>query len=316
MPNLKAVQDGRFVKISDLDGAFIRPKTPDGVMIAYFQASQVCEFVEEKFGFDAILQMLALYKDGRKTPDVLQSALRLTPDAFDKAFDEYIKSKTAAWRAVLGSGLLQTPGSTQHSKEALLTILKSRPDDYVANLRLGAVLKSDGEVDRAIEHLRKAMTSFPHYASEGNPYWLLADIYEARNQKQEAAAVLEAMLAHNETNVELPGRLARLKLDLGDKQGAINALQMAFYVRPFDAALHKLAGGVYLELGNPKAAVNEFRVVVALAPADLADAHYDLARALNAGGNRAEARREVLKSLEIAPGFEKAQDLLLKLRAN
>jgi Flp pilus assembly protein TadD len=56
-------------------------------------------------------------------------------------------------------------------------------------------------------------------------------------------------------------------------------------------------------------------VLVALDPPDKAQAHYDLARSLDAVGNRAEARRQVLRSLEIAPGFEKAQELLLKLRS-
>src|SRR5262249_23357529 len=46
LQNLKAVKDGRFVKIAELDSAFLRPKAPDGVPLAYFQASQVCEFIE------------------------------------------------------------------------------------------------------------------------------------------------------------------------------------------------------------------------------------------------------------------------------
>jgi len=75
-PIIEAFADGRFTPISELDAAFTRPRTPDGVTIAYFQASQVCEFVEEKYGFDGILRMLALYKEGRRTPDVLQQAFR------------------------------------------------------------------------------------------------------------------------------------------------------------------------------------------------------------------------------------------------
>jgi tetratricopeptide (TPR) repeat protein len=216
----------------------------------------------------------------------------------------------------LGSGLVQTRGATQHSKDDLLTVLKARPDDYITNLRLGAVYKTEGDTDRALTHLRKAVELFPYYAAEDGPYWLMADIYEGKGQKQEAAAALQAMLAHNETSAAAPARLAQLKLALGDKAGAVEALRQSFYIQPFDVNLHKLAGGVYLELGNARAAITEFRVVVALAPADAADAHYDLARALDAGGNRTEAKREVLKALEIAPGFEKAQELLLKLRAN
>jgi len=93
-------------------------------------------------------------------------------------------------------------------------------------------------------------------------------------------------------------------------------LRQSFYIQPFDASLHKLAGGVYLELGNPAEAIREFRAQIALAPPDLAEAHYDLARSLEAAGNHTEAKREVLRALEIAPGFDKAQELLLKLRAS
>jgi cellulose synthase operon protein C len=50
-----------------------------------------------------------------------------------------------------------------------------------------------------------------------------------------------------------------------------------------------------------------------LTPGDPAGAHFDLARALLAAGKRQEAKREVLRALEIAPSFRKAQELLLRL---
>jgi len=314
LQNLKAYKDGRFVKINDLDAAFIRPKSPDGVPLAYFQASQVCEFIDAKFGFDAILKMLALYKDGATDQDALQKALQLTPENFDRAFDDYIKSKTAGWLSALGS--LAQPAGDPPSKEALQALARVKPNDYFVNLRLGGLYKADGSNDLAIEHLKKAAELFPYYGADGNPYWLLADIYEASGRKQEAADALQNLIRHNETNADALGRLAGLRVSLGDKSGAADALRQAFYISPFDPRLHKLAGGIYLETGHTPEAIREFRVQIALAPPDLAEAHYDLARALDAGGNRAEARREVLRSLEIAPGFEKAQELLLKLRSN
>jgi tetratricopeptide (TPR) repeat protein len=310
---LKAFADGRFVPINELDAAFTRPKTPDGVTIAYFQASQVCEFVEEKYGFDGILKMLALYKEGRRTPDVLQTALKLTPTDFDKAFNDYLRGKVGGYIEALGNALRMPPAGSP-SKEDLTAALRSRPNDYFAHLRLGAILKKDGDADGAIEHLQRAAEVYPYYTSAGNPYALLAEIYEARGDKRAAIAALEQLTAHNETNVEAMAKLARLKAAAGDRKGAVETLKTSFYIQPFDAALHKLAGDVYLELGSSADAAKEFRVVIALTPADLAAAHYDLARALDAGGNRSEARREVLRALEIAPGFDKAQELLLKLR--
>jgi tetratricopeptide (TPR) repeat protein len=310
---LKAFADGRFVPINELDAAFTRPRTPDGVTIAYFQASQVCEFVEEKYGFDGILKMLALYKEGRRTPDVLQQALKLAPADFDKAFNNYLRTKVGGYIEALGSAL-RAPGNQSPSKDELLAALKQRPDDYFAHLRLGTTLKREGDVDGAIEHLKRAAELYPYYASAGNPYALLAEIYEARDDKKSAAVALEQLTAHNETNLEALAKLARLKVAMGDRAGAAENLKTTFYIQPFDPALHKLAGDVYLDLGNAAEAAKEFRVVIALAPADLAIAHYDLARALEVGGNRSEARREVVRALEIAPGFDKAQELLLKLR--
>jgi len=316
LQNLKAIKDGRFVKINDLDAAFMHPKTPDGVPLAYFQASMVCDFVDEKFGFETILKMLSQYKDGASTVDVLQRVLKLTPADFDRQFSDFINSKTGAWIEALGSGPLHAPAGQAPSKEALLAVLKSKPNDYFANVRLGAIYKNEGEPDKAVELLKHAAELFPYYGGDGNPYLLLADIYESRGQKAEAAAALETLMRYNETNAGAVAKLAQLKLGMGDQKYAVEALKKSFYIQPFDASLHKLAGGVYLDLRDPSQAIREFRVEIALAPPDLAEAHYDLARALEAAGDRAEARREVLRSLEIAPGFDKAQELLLKLRAS
>jgi tetratricopeptide (TPR) repeat protein len=311
---MKAFSDGRFVKIVDLDAAFTRPKSPDGVPLAYFQASQVCEFVEEKYGFETILKMLALYKEGAKDTDVLQKALQLSPEKFDQTFNEFLRGKVKNQIEALGTGPTKTPDDPKQAKLILEALLKTRPNDYFALLRLGTIYKTEGDKDKALEHLKRAAEVFPYYGGEGNPYLLLADIYEAQGKKKEALGALESLIKHNETNADAYKRLAKLKLDLNDQAGALQTIFTSFYISPFDAALHKLAGDAYLEQGSLADAVREFRVVVSLEPPNPADAHFDLARALEAKGDKVEAKREVLRSLEIAPSFEKAQELLLKIR--
>ncbi|HYP28854.1 MAG TPA: tetratricopeptide repeat protein [Blastocatellia bacterium] len=314
VPTLKAFLGGRFVKVEDMEAAFTRPTTPDGVGLAYFQASMICEFIDEKYGFDAILKLLALYKERVKTPDALQRALSVSPADFDRAFNEYLKAKVQPYVEAVANSPLEAPSGQPPSKEAIAAVLKDRPNDFFAHLRLGTIYKSEGDTDRAIEHLRRATAVFPFYGGEGNAYSQLADIYEAQGKKAEAAEMVEALIRHRETDAGSYKRLAKLKLEAGDRAGALETLFTSFYVYPFDASLHKQAGDVYLEQGKARDAAREFRVVVALGPPDLAAAHFDLARALEAMGSRAEARREVLRALEIAPGFEKAQELLLKLR--
>ena len=58
--------------------------------------------------------------------------------------------------------------------------------------------------------------------------------------------------------------------------------------------------------------IREFTAALALGPTDRAAAHCDLGESLLAKGRKADAKREALAALEIAPSFERAQELLLK----
>ncbi|HEY7546964.1 MAG TPA: tetratricopeptide repeat protein, partial [Blastocatellia bacterium] len=108
---LKAIKDGRFVKIDDLDSAFLRPRSPDQVPLAYFQASLVCDFIDEKYGFDAILKMLAFYKEGAKTQDVFKRALSVTTTDFDKAFAAWLQAKAGPMIEALAAAMSGRPAA-------------------------------------------------------------------------------------------------------------------------------------------------------------------------------------------------------------
>ncbi len=59
--------------------------------------------------------------------------------------------------------------------------------------------------------------------------------------------------------------------------------------------------------------MREFRAALEAGPADPAPAHCDMAEALLLNRQRADAKKEVLAALEIAPTFERAQELLLRI---
>ncbi|MGH9763974.1 MAG: peptidase MA family metallohydrolase, partial [Blastocatellia bacterium] len=308
--SIKAFNDGKFVKIDDLDAAFTRPNDPSQVPLAYFQASLVCDFVEQKFGFDSILKMLSLDKAGSKTPAVLQQSIGLTEDGFDRQFTDYVKSKIADYSLAVAK-----PGATAElkSKEQLAAYVASNPKDYFGHLKLGDSYQAAGDAADAAGQFKQAISLFPLYTARGNPYMKLADLYEKQGQKTEEAAVLQQLVRLDDTPFDALKRLAILRQAAGESAASLDIMRQAFYVYPFDASLHKLAGDTYLQQNDANGAAGEYSVVVALSPADAAEAHYNYANALAAAGKTLEARREVLKALEIAPEFPKAQDLLLKL---
>jgi Tfp pilus assembly protein PilF len=57
--------------------------------------------------------------------------------------------------------------------------------------------------------------------------------------------------------------------------------------------------------------MREFRAALQTGAADKAAAHCDLGESYLLAGMRAEAKKEALAALEIAPSFERAQELLL-----
>ena len=306
---VRAFMDHRWFKMVDLDGGFQRPKSAQDVPIAYFQASQVCEFIVDRYGFDAILRMLAMYRDKAHTPDVLQQVLKLTESDFDREFAAYIEAKVKPWQQALS-----TPGNVvaSLSKEEVLKMLATQ-DTFALRIRAAELLAADGDTQAAVTHYLRALELFPYVTGSNNPYEPLAKLLETKGDRAQAARVLDQLVKTDENNLEALKTIARIRLALGEKQQALDALQASFYISPFDYKLHTQAGELSSELKDYEKALTEFQVTLALAPPNVAEANYNVATAYHALGRQPEAKHAVLRALEAAPRYEKAQELLLRI---
>ena len=306
---VRAFMERRWFKMADLDAGFQRPKTPQDVPIAYFQASQVCEFIAERYGFDAILRMLALYRDKAKTPEVLQQVLKLSESDFDREFAAYIESKVKPLQQAL---LTPTNNAASLSKAEVLKALETQ-DTFALRIRAAELLAADGDTQGAVIHYIRALELFPYVSGKGNPYESLAKLLEAKGDREQAARILDSLVKTDENNLEALKTIARLRLALGERQQALDALQASFFISPFDYKLHTQAGELSLELKDYAKALTEFQVALALAPPNVAEANYNVAAAFHALGRQPEAKRAVLRALEAAPRYDKAQELLLRI---
>ncbi len=282
---LNAIKAKKLLSTAELNNGFIRPKFPEQVLVSYYQASLVCDYIEEKFGFPAIKRMLALYKDGKSTADVFKEALNLSLDDFDKQFfawvDDRVKGiEVKAFTELMGQG-----------QEAL----------------------AKGDVDKAIEILDRAVEMYPEYSDEHNAYEPLADAYLKKGNKKAAVDTLKKFLTYSETGYAASLKLADLLLEEGDNAGARHALEGTVYIRPLDMAAHQKLGELLLSQKQFAPAVREFETLIALNSPDRAGAYYKLAESNFGAGNRPDARRNVMKALEIAPSYQPAQELLLKI---
>jgi tetratricopeptide (TPR) repeat protein len=198
---------------------------------------------------------------------------------------------------------------------AVKTIADANPRSFPVQMALGTALRKAGQTDEAMQAFARAAALVPAAGGPGSPHEQLAALALEKKDQARAIAELTALIAVDFNNVEAARQLADLLRQTGveDPAKLMPVYQRIAAIDPFDPEAHAMLGRYALERNEAEAAAREFRTVIALGPVDKAAAFTDLGESYFKGGKRAEAKKQILAALEIAPGYERAQGLLLKL---
>ena len=307
-----------------MNEGFVRPRFPQQVIYSYIQASLAFDWIEQRWGFDAIRGFLDGYREGRTTAQLSRSA-----DGAQARFEGELQALTPVSGPGLPGGMPGEgaddesgdephggliPGAGPADLETLRNLVRSRPGSFPARLALAQALMARDRHDEAEPHLREALRLFPAYPGLDGPLRYLAEIHRERGETRRAADALFRLGTLNESAWPVYLEEAELRRELGDTEGERAALVKAVEVYPYVADVHGRLAELHAEAGDTAGAVTERRALLALDPVDRASAHYELARALLADGRSGEARSQVLRALEIAPTWDEALELLLELR--
>jgi tetratricopeptide (TPR) repeat protein len=315
LPFLAAYKRGKLLNIAELNNGFMRPTYPQQVGISYYQASLVSELIERDFGFAAIRDMLARYREGLATVEVFRQVLKMELSEFDARFGRYLEERFGAQANSLrlpSEDPAEGAPPVAVSAEELRRRAEADDFDFIAHLETGRQALEAGETDRAEKHLERARTLFPEYAEDGGPYLLLAQIHTERGDLAKAAAELQELCDLNENHYDAHLKLAEVYQKLGKMAEAAAILERAMAIYPFDAQSHQKLAALYQELGKKEEVIVERRALLALTT-DRAQGLYDLALAYYEAGDTTKAKRELLKALELAPAFKEGLALLSKL---
>jgi tetratricopeptide (TPR) repeat protein len=177
-------------------------------------------------------------------------------------------------------------------------------------LKLGTALAAAGD-RAAFEPLEKAAALVPMAIGDDSPHAVMAALAEKLGDTARAIKEYQLLLAQDHTAVEPARRLAALATTAEPAVVAM-AYDRVVSIDPFDAQGHTILGRLALQNKDAVTALREFKAALAIGPADRASAHCDLGEGYLLAGRAAEAKKEALAALEIAPTFERAQELLLK----
>jgi tetratricopeptide (TPR) repeat protein len=300
---------GETLDLVDLESAFRDPRT---ISLAYFQASLLVEHLVETYGDEGLHRLLRTYGKGLDSDEALRSALDTSFAELQEGFDDKIEARFGALRRAVDLGnddILALP------LEVVRAAAEKNPGVYPYQMRLGAMLREAGRLDEALEAFERAAELVPMARGSESANAQIAQIALERDDHLRAIEALERLLDADFDNVEAARTLTSVLREQGvtDPDRLAPVYSRIVAIDPFDASAHAELGRLSLALDDAATASREFRAVLALDPVDRAAAHADLAESYLQGGRREEARKETLAALEIAPGYERAQDLLLEL---
>ncbi len=284
---LIAIRDKKLLPVVQLDRGFIFPQYPAQVVVSYFEAGSVCDYIKSHWGEDKLLDMVHSYAQRKTTPEVIKEDLGVSPEDFDKQYLQWLNTRYGEMAA-----------NFDKSRQALE--------------RLAEAAKQN-QYDAVIQQGEAVRRMYPEYVGAANPYEFIASADLAKGDKKAAISVLTA---YEKAGGDDPGtlkKLAALEEERGQPKEAAATLDRINYIYPFDEDMHRHLGDLWLAQANYPGAIREYTAVVALNPLDKAGAQFNLAQAYYASGQKDKAEESVLAALETAPGYRPAQKLLLEI---
>jgi len=282
---IAALRDKKLLPVADIDRGFVHPTYQAQVIVSYYEAGKMCDYIGKRWGESKLLDMAKEFAKNRPTVDVIRDQLKMEPEAFDKDFMAEIDKETS--KTVAGF-----PEWTKELKDVFQASKDGKTDDVIA-------------IGRRIEGL------YPDYVENGNVYTFIAN---ACIKKGDKACALDELGRYNRIggrDSDTVKQYATLLEEAGKPKEAAAALERLNYIYPLDTNLHERLGGLLMQLNDAPGAVLEYQALVELHPIDMAGSHYNLARAFKAAGRNDQAREEAINALEVAPDFRPAQKLLL-----
>lgn len=286
---LVAIREKKLLPVTKLDRGFVYPEYPSQVIVSYFQAGSMCDFVKEKWGEEKLLEMVHSYARLQTTPQVVQTNLGIAPEEFDKQYLVWIDKK--------------------YGLEAV------HFDEWRDKLKGLAAAAQHGKYDAVLAQGPAVLAMYPEYVDDANAYELMAAADKAKRDAKSEMAVLTAYEHEGGQSPAVLKQLATLEQEAGEQVEATATLERVNYIYPVkDEELHRRLGDLLYAQKQYDRAILEYSAVVASDPIDQVGARTNLAQAYLGAGQKDKAEESVLTALEIAPGYRPAQKLLLELK--
>ena len=294
-----AIRRDRLFTLESIDWGFIRPKHPNDRQMAYAQSEWMCEYIVERWGYAAILDMIERYREGWTQPRVFGELLKTGMTEFDAAFQGWAKEQARAWGFDL---------APVEDVEELRRRADEFPEDATLRGRLARAEFDAGSYDKVIAAARTALEK-----DENEPNALEAlvtvlwgsaknepDADRQRSIDDSAVALIERLDRIRPANWIGPKYRGEIALRRKDWDAAEAALRTLQRVCPMDPASWRGLGGVYLERGDREKAIAQLRELARIEDPDGAVA-FKVGELYRQGGSLKDAHFWIRRAIAVQP---------------
>jgi hypothetical protein len=234
----RAVTRNELFSLDDLTWAFVRPKKPQHRTMAYAESFWVCKYIQENYGHDALLTMLAQFKAGGLQDDVFPKVLGRSITQFQQEFQNWTQKQVATWGYDE-----KTTTKYNELKPKAEALTKARQDEA------------------AVKAWQEILTLRP---MDPLPRQRMAVSLLALKKYPEAIEQLEVLHKAEAKDNRYAIKIAQLYRDTKDWDKAKQYGMQAVFIDPYSRRAHELLAEIYEKSGDAKGLEREKRVIPVL----------------------------------------------------
>jgi len=293
-----ALANGQLLPLEKINRGFTRPSYPTQVPASYYQASLIVQYFVETHGMDGLIEMCRLFREKKRTPEVMEKVTGKPLAELDKTLMEYLEHHARS---------IRTPVPPTPPMVAKLTRkVAEDPKDADSRAALAAASLSARRNDKARELAKAALAINPKVARAHNVLGYMA----LRVDRNNAAAEKHFRAAAKADDEDYYSRFAlgyMLSKD-GREREALPFLEKSIRIFPRNTTTSNLArqnpyhllGGLYQDQEMIDKAVSVYRRAMDTDHTDMISAKH-LGALLMKTGDAAGALAAFERCFEINP---------------
>ena len=328
---VRASEQDKLLHVADLNSGFSGAQDSADLGFAYFQAYLVVDFIADEYGFEKLVELVDQYAFIKEEEERFDEVFDQNLEQFDAAFRGWIDRRVAEINVYVHTEDLPDEGDghghgVRENSSAILAELynnvslkqhmrariEENDRDFQAYLQLGIVLFKEESFFEAKQYLNQAYELLPSYTGYPSPPLVLSQIYEQEGNREAQLQQLELLLENLQHDYASAIILAEAALEENNFERAEYYIDRAIQVDPYRADVHQLKASYAETIGDSQLAVIEYEVLLKLEINDPAEAQTNLAQAYLNNGQVLQAKKNILRALETAPSYQRAQRILLQ----